>query len=108
MGKSHGGDGIDMFGRDLGCTEVGGVGLRGSSHDDITTMPVNIEFNVNASDQFSDVAWDGNPLLSLGCSCDAGAQFLFGCGILSQEGRRVGFVTFAPFNDLDTLANILN
>ena len=108
MSQGHRRYSVDVFRCDFICCKISGVGLCCSSHDDITAVPVNVEFNINAGDQFGDVTRDGYSLLGLGCTCDARSQFLFGCGILGEKCQWIGFVTFASFDDLDTLGNVLN
>src|SRR2546421_12347740 len=91
----------------LFLNQVGCIGLRRSSHDNVSAMPVYVEFNVDHGNQLCDVTWDRYTLFRLRRLNNPCPQLLFDRSIAGKKCYGVGLETFAPLDNFNTLADIV-
>ena len=61
----------NMVDSDCFEAEIGSIGLSGAAQNEIAAMAIHIEFDIDGSDQFGDVARHRNLAFELSCVNDA-------------------------------------
>src|SRR5579875_2003271 len=88
MGQRHRGNSVHMLGSNLRLTEIGGIGLSRASHHYIAAMAVNIQFNIDQRDKFSNLTRDRDRRQYARGLDNACTQLLFGSSVLGKKGLR--------------------